>query len=144
MLTSSRLEVEPSRELEVAAAGIACGTRRSSKVSGVHTGSNTTKCHLVGYVLAVHSEDELYPLWCQVEASTDTGVHVVDAGISQPVEGHHARRIAKHEIPGVAERASGSSTGNRRACTGDSTSPLGRSGDITIEVGHASQSGGGY
>ena len=136
------LKVEPSGELEVTAAGIACGTRRSSKVSGVHTGSNPSKCHLVGYVLAIHREDELNPLRRYIEASPNAGIQVVDAGISQPVEGHHAWRIAEHEIPGVAERASGSRTRNRCTCTGDSTSSLGCSGDITIEVGFTSQSGG--
>src|ERR1700739_1932521 len=78
----SKLEVQPSRKLEVTAARIAGRRAHRSKGCSVDTSLNASESNFIRYILAIDREDELHPLRRDVESPTDAGVHVIDARIS--------------------------------------------------------------
>src|SRR5579875_231185 len=93
----SRLEVDASGELKVAAAGIAGGAADSSKVRIIHVGRDAAKRHLIGNVLAIGAKDE-FPSFADVKGAVDAAVQRIRARIAQAIVSHGPRRIAKHVV----------------------------------------------
>jgi hypothetical protein len=129
------LEVNPSRELEVAAAGIAGGRAYGAEAGAVDVGADASKRNFIGYILAIHGENKFYALGRDVEGSPDAGVQIVDARIAQ-AEIRGSRRIAKHEFSRIAEGrgAAGAWSGNAIVAS----ISLIRVADIAVGVGNSS------